>query len=80
MEKRLAERAHACEVEALVYEHGTHFVFPESMLKTMLPVGSGLLVKMMFKAARENPKACRETRRDIDRRVTENIRAWRNGK
>ncbi len=80
MEKRLAERAHACEVEALVYEHGTHFVFPESMLKTMLPVGSGLLVKMMFKAARENPKACRETRMDIDRHVTENIRAWRNGK
>ena len=28
MEKRLAEKPHSCEVEAVVYEHGTHFVFP----------------------------------------------------
>ena len=29
MEKRLAEKPHSCEVEAVVYEHGTHFVFPD---------------------------------------------------
>ena len=40
MEKRLAEKPHACAVEAVIYEHGTHFVFPDGMLKTMLPVGS----------------------------------------
>ena len=42
MEKRLAEKPHSCEVEAVIYEHGTHFVFPDGMLKTMLPVGSTL--------------------------------------
>lgn len=42
MEKRLAEKPHSCEVEAVIYEHGTHFVFPDGMLKTMLPVGSAL--------------------------------------
>lgn len=42
MEKRFAEKPHACEVETAVYAHGTHFVFPEGMLKTMLPVRSGL--------------------------------------
>ncbi len=42
MEKRLAEKPHFCEVEAVIYEHGTHFVFPDGMLKTMLPVGSAL--------------------------------------
>lgn len=29
MEKRLAEREHTCEVESYIYEHATHFVFPE---------------------------------------------------
>lgn len=42
MEKRLAEKPHSCEVEAVIYEHGTHFVFTDGMLKTMLPVGSAL--------------------------------------
>ena len=31
----------------------THFVFPESMLKTMLPVGSGVFMKLAFQAARK---------------------------
>ena len=80
MEKRLKEKPHDCTVEAVVYAHGTHFVFPQGMMKTMLPVGSGLFVRLMFKAAKEYPKACRQTREDIDRRVTENISRWRDGK
>ena len=76
MEERLKSVPHECTWESLLYEHGTHFVFPESMLKSMLPVGSGLLVKIMFKAGRDYPKECRETRKDIDRRLTEIIRKW----
>ena len=76
MEKRLSELPHECTWEALLYEHGTHFVFPESMLKSMLPIGSGLLVKFMFKAAKEYPKECKETRRDIDRKLTAIIQKW----
>ena len=34
-----SEATHPIE-EAAVCEHGTHFVFPEGMLKTMLPVGA----------------------------------------
>ena len=34
-EKRLAEKPHDCKTEVVVYEHGTHFVFPESLLKTI---------------------------------------------
>lgn len=80
MEKRLKEKPHDCTAEAVVYVHGTHFVFPQGMMKTMLPVGSGLFVRLMFKAAKEYPKACRQTREDIDRRVTENISRWRDEK
>lgn len=76
MEERLKSVPHECTCESLIYAHGTHFVFPESMLKSMLPVGSGLLVKFMFKAGRDYPKECRETRKDIDRRLTEIIGKW----
>ena len=76
MEKRLSELPHECTWEALLYEHGTHFVFPESMLKSMLPIGSSLLVKFMFKAAKEYPKECKETRQDIDRKLTAIIQKW----
>ena len=76
MEERLAGMPHECEWEALLYEHGTHFVFPESMLKSMLPIGSGLLVRLMFKAGKEHPKECKETRVDIDRRLREALHKW----
>lgn len=76
MEERLKSVPHECTWESLLYAHGTHFVFPESMLKSMLPVGSGLLVKFMFKAGRDYPKECRETRKEIDRRLTEIIGKW----
>ena len=76
MEARLAGRPHDCTYESWLYEYGTHFTFPESMLKMMLPVGSGLLVSFMFKAGKEHPKECRETRIDIDRRLRKVLAEW----
>lgn len=76
MMKRLDTLPHDCTAEALLYEHGTHFVFPQSMLKIMLPVGSGLLIRMMFKAGRQYSKECRQTRLDIDEMLSEIIKAW----
>ena len=55
-----------------------HFVFPESMLKTMLPVGSGLFVKLAFQAARKYPEECRSARLDIDRRVRNAVAEWKS--
>ena len=74
--KRLSEKPHECEVETLVYENGTHFVFPESLMKKIFPIGAGLLLKLMFKAAKEHPKECKETRKDIDRKLTGAIKEW----
>ena len=76
MEERLKDRPHSCRFKALLYEHGTHFAFPESMLRIMLPVGGSLLVGAAFRAGREYPKECRETRRDIDRKLRMVIRKW----
>lgn len=76
MMKRLETLPHDCTAEALLYEHGTHFVFPQSMLTTMLPVGSGLLIRLMFKAGREYPKECRQTRLDIDEKLRRIVSEW----
>ncbi len=53
----------------MVYAHGTHFVFPEGMLKIMLPVGSGLFVQLAFQAAKKYPEEYRQTRIDIEKRM-----------
>ena len=76
MEARLKERPHESSFEAWLYEHGTHFAFPESMLKKMLPVGASLLVRIMFRAGKQYPKECRETRIDVDRRLRQVFLAW----
>lgn len=76
MEKRLEEREHTCEVESYIYEHATHFVFPEGMVKTILPVGGDLLTRV-FDAGRKFPKECKAARIDIDRRITQAVDVWK---
>ena len=49
---------------------------PQSMLTTMLPVGSGLLIRLMFKAGRQYPRECKQTRMDIDRKLSQAIAEW----
>lgn len=78
MKQRMKDHPHTCRLESVIYEHGTHFVFPESMLKTMLPVGSGLFVKLAFQAARKYPEECRSARLDIDRRVRNVVAEWKS--
>ena len=78
MEERLAEKEHECTYESFCYEHGTHFVFPESLLKRILPIGITTLVSLMFKAGKDYPKECRETRKDIDVNVRRILSEWKN--
>lgn len=76
MDERLKTIPHESEYEICLYPHGTHFVFPEGMLKQMLPIGSSLLVRFAFRAGRKYPKECRATRIDIDAKVTRTLREW----
>lgn len=76
MEERISSLPHESSFEAWLYKHGTHFAFPQSMLKKMLPVGSGLFIRIMFRAGKEFPKECKETRIDIDRRLRQVLHAW----
>jgi hypothetical protein len=76
MEKRLNEKKHDCTVEVYTYEHGTHFVFPQNLMKMMLPIGHNLFVKLAFADAKKFPKECLATRVDIDLRVRNTINKW----
>ena len=76
MDERLKAHAHMCRYEALVYEHGTHFAFPESMLRQIVPAFSDFIVSRAFRAAREYSEECKETREDIDRRFKRVIEDW----
>ena len=68
---------HESKYDALIYEHGTHFAFPESMLRQLLPLFSDFMVSRAFRAAKEYPKECKATREDIDRRMKQAIQEWR---
>ena len=74
MDKRLQEHPHSCDYEAIVYEHGTHFVLPESLLRTALPVGLKFVLKFVFRAAKEYPNECEATRKDINKRLSAAIK------
>ena len=52
MDQRLKERPHTCDYVPLVYEHGTHFVLPESLLRKALPVGLKFVLRFIFRAAK----------------------------
>ena len=80
MDRRLKERPHTCEYVPLVYEHGTHFVLPESMLRMALPVGLKFVLRFIFKAAKEYPDECEAARKDIDRRLSAALKEWRGEK
>ncbi len=79
MDERLKSRPHKCEYEAVTYEHGTHFVLPEGMLRTALPFGLKFVMKFLFRAAKEYPDECERTRKDIDRRLSRAIEEWKAG-
>ena len=76
MDARLRSMPHDSQYELALYAHGTHFVFPEGMLRQMLPLGSDLFVKAAFRAARQHPEACRATREDVDQKVRCALKNW----
>jgi hypothetical protein len=76
MEERLESHPHDSTYQALLYQYGTHFVFPQSILESVLPVVSGALVRLAFKSARQHPRECKKTRLDIDAKLSEAIFSW----
>lgn len=76
IQRRFLSHPHTCHLNIYTYEYGTHFVFPQSMIKMMLPIGSSLFMKYCFKSAKEHSKQCLQTRIDIDENLTKIIEKW----
>ncbi len=76
IKNRIETRPHTCDLEAVIYDHATHFVFPEGMLKKMLPIGSKLIISFAFKYSKKFSNECKESRIDIDKRMTKAIKEW----
>ena len=76
MQKVLAGTPGEEKATFLYYDHGTHFLFPQTMLNRMLPICPGLLPRAAFRAAREFPNECRQTRLDLDETLTAAIKSW----
>lgn len=74
--ERLTKREYTCKVQSCIYKHATHFVFPESMIKELLPI-VGDLITRVFAAGRKYPKECKAARIDIDKNVAMAISAWK---
>lgn len=49
------------------------------MLRKALPIGLKFVLKFVFRAAKEYPKECEATRKDIDRRLSAALKEWREG-
>ena len=77
MMKRLEEKEHACTFEAVLKEHATHFILPDSMLSGMAPLWLvDFFVKLAFKEAKGFTKECRQARRELDERIRSAIARW----
>ena len=76
MVERLKAREHDSKVDCWLYPYGTHFLYPQGMLKRMLPVGANLFPRITFQSARKHPKECKDARRDVDRRLTQVLKEW----
>jgi len=77
MKERLEKSNSDCIVEAPIYKHCTHFIFPEGMIKCILPIGIfNFLLPKIFKEAKGYVKECQESRIDIDNRISAMIKEW----
>ena len=75
MERRLKEKSFSFRFEPHIYDKGTHFIFPQGMMKRILPVGYNLLSRM-FVSGRKYPGECKAARIDVDRATAEAVRRW----
>ena len=78
MRKRLEEAGSGCKYEVLLYEHCSHFIFPQSMLDLIMPkFAADLVLPHIFKETKGYVKECRKSRIDLDEHIQRMIREWR---
>ena len=79
MKKRIEESESNCKLEVFIYDHCGHFIFPESMMKLLLPrFLVDLIIPRIFSDAKGFVKECRGSRIDLDEHIQSTIKEWIN--
>ena len=77
MKKRIEDSGSKCNLKVLIYDHCGHFIFPESMMKLLMP---GFLVDFIipriFSESKGFVKECRRSRIDLDEHIQSTIQEW----
>ena len=74
--KRLEDANYAYGYEAHTYECCSHYIYPQKLITNLLPVGSSLLLGLMFKAERKQARECVKTRKAVDKEIRRVIQEW----
>ena len=77
MDQRLKERPHTCEYVPLVYEHGDSFCIAGIHAPYGIACRTKIVLRFIFRAAKEYPKECEATRKDIDKKLSAALKEWR---
>ncbi len=76
IDERLKSMPHKCRYKTMLYEHGSHFCFPQSIITSILPIGSGLALACCFESLRDFPIESRHMREDLDKKLSYLIYKW----
>lgn len=79
MKDRIGNLGGECDLKILTYRHGTHFLFPQTMLTNALPVLS-YFVPVIFREGRKHLGECKKNRIDMEKKVKAEITKWMSGK
>ena len=75
MKKRLKDHHSLVHCQSYLYEHGTHFIFPQTMITSSLPMIGNLIV-CMFAQGRKHFKECHYNRIDLDHHLRDDLTKW----
>ena len=77
MKKKIEGSECTCDLEILIYDHCSHFIFPESMMKLLLPCFLvDLILPLFFSETKGYVKECRRSRIDLDEHIQATIKEW----
>ena len=80
MKKKIEESGNSDHLKVLIYDHCSHFIFPESMMKLLLPgFLVDLLLPIFYGETKGFVKECRNSRVDLDEHIRSTIKEWIEG-
>lgn len=78
MKKKIEESNSDCKLEVLIYEHCSHFIFPETMMQLILPrFMVDIILSRFYSETKGYTKECRKSRIDLDNHIQSLFKEWR---